>query len=688
MLRLSRREIVCALLLAMGPARLFAAAKRPPPPPPPLRMETLTRVLALEDARSLGQGELERDLRSPDRSIRRRAALAAGRIADPKVTPTLIELMNDQEPEVRQMAAFALGLIGDRQAVDRLRASLKDSDATVRARSAEALGRLGDKRAAADLVAFIQGAIPHGAALVTVRGDDAGSVSDPWVELRLGLFALAALKDGPAAEAVLLVGGKPRFDWWAATWTAMRLELPSLEPVLKAAAASDDPLARAIAARGLGALKDKDTFETIAKLVRDPDETVSAAALKALGTLGDAKGTAVAVSMLAAPNLVLKREALRSLAFLPGDRALRARLVPLVGAKEAWIRGPALRALARADSDEFALVLSGLDPDPDWTVRADLAAALGDVGGEIGASLLLTMLKDPDVRVLPAVLEALRVARGSDATDTLRRHLEHPDFAVRVAAVEGLVAQGAQGLSDAFGAAYRSALPETEPDVRLALVAAFAAQKDAKGQALLEQAAKSDPSRVVRTRAIAALRAAGGASASVPEPGPEDVRRPLADYRLAMEPYDSVPGLELYSPRAIVHTRRGRIEILLDVVETPLTTLSFMDLARRGFYDGLTFHRVEPSFVVQGGCPRGDGNGGPGYAIRCEIGQRPYGRGAVGMAMSGKDTGGSQFFITQSAQPHLDGGYALFGRVTGGMDVVDQIRPGDVIEHIEIWTGR
>jgi cyclophilin family peptidyl-prolyl cis-trans isomerase/HEAT repeat protein len=651
-------------------------------------METMARILALEDTRSLGKGELERALRSPDRSIRRRAALAAGRIADPAIAGSLIELMNDQEPEVRQMTAFALGLLGDRQAVDRLRASLKDSDGTVRARSAEALGRLGDKRAAADLVAFIQGAIPHGAALVTVRGDDPANVSDPWVELRLGLFALAALKDGPAAEAVLLASGRPRFDWWAAAWTAMRLELPSMRPVLVAAAASDDPLARAIAARGLGALKDPSSFDVIAKLARDPDETVSAAALKALGALGDARGTAVAVSMLAAPSLGLKREALRALAFLPGERASRARLVPLVGAREAWIRGPALRALARADPDEFALVLSGLDPDPDFMVRADLAGALGDVGGELGASILLTMLKDPDVRVLPAVLEALRVARGPDAVDTLRRHLEHADPTVRVAAVEGLVALKAPGLGDPFIAAYRSALPEAEPDVRLAVVAAFAAQKDAKGQAFLEQAAKSDPSRVVRARAIAALRAAGGTSPGVSEPGPEEVHRAPADYRLAMEPYDTTPGLELYSPRAVLHTRRGRIEILLDVVETPLTTLSFMDLARRGFYDGLTFHRVEPNFVVQGGCPRGDGNGGPGYALRCEIGERPYGRGGVGMALSGKDTGGSQFFITQSAQPHLDGGYTLFGRVTAGMDVVDQIRPGDVIEHVEIWTGR
>jgi cyclophilin family peptidyl-prolyl cis-trans isomerase len=90
---------------------------------------------------------------------------------------------------------------------------------------------------------------------------------------------------------------------------------------------------------------------------------------------------------------------------------------------------------------------------------------------------------------------------------------------------------------------------------------------------------------------------------------------------------------------------------------------------------------------VQGGCPRGDGNGGPGYTLRDEITRRSYGRGAVGMALSGKDTGGSQFFITLSPQPQLDGGYTLFGRVVSGMRAVDQIRPGDVIERVEVWTG-
>src|SRR5262249_58075965 len=119
----------------------------------------------------------------------------------------------------------------------------------------------------------------------------------------------------------------------------------------------------------------------------------------------------------------------------------------------------------------------------------------------------------------------------------------------------------------------------------------------------------------------------------------------------------------------------------------PLTTVSFVDLARLGYYDGLAFHRVEPTLVVQGGCPRGDGNGGPGYALRSEISGHPYGRGAVGLAESGKDTGGSQFFITLAPQPQLDGISPRFGTVVAGMDVVERIRPGDVIEHVEIWSG-
>jgi len=172
------------------------------------------------------------------------------------------------------------------------------------------------------------------------------------------------------------------------------------------------------------------------------------------------------------------------------------------------------------------------------------------------------------------------------------------------------------------------------------------------------------------------------------ELGRERVLRAPLDYAEAMAPYDPRAGVPLYTPRAFLKTRHGTIEIHLDVVEAPLTTASFVALARRGFYDGLTFHRVEPGFVVQGGCPRGDGNGGPGYALRCEITRRPYARGSVGMALSGKDTGGSQFFITHSPQPHLDGRYTVFGQVVAGMAVVDLLEPWDLIQSVRVWDGQ
>ncbi len=652
---------------------------------PSERLGKLARVLALEDRRSLGSGELERYLRDADRGLRRRAALAAGRIGDASSVPSLIELMNDGEPEVRQMAAFALGLIGDKLAAERLLASLQDSDPTVRGRSAEALGRLGDARAGPAIARLIVESAPKGAPVVAVRGDDPGNERDPWLELRLALFALARLKDVKAAETALVSSGRSRFDWWAATWTAMRLESPALKPVLVAGLASGDALSRAFAARGLGALKDAASLDAVAALVRDPDPVVVVNVVRAIGAIAEARGAAALSTALLHKNLEVVREALLAFAALPADTALRSKLVPFVGHERPMIRAAAFRALAKLDREEFPLVLSGLDPDPEWSVRASLAEALGERGDEASVALLFEMLKDPDTRVWPSVLAAMQKARGQDAAATLRQYLEQNDVVVRASALSGLVALKPAGLQASLEAAYRRGQQDAADfDARAAVVEGLAALNDEPARRLLREIAQQDVSRVVRQRAGAALAAAGETPAPA---GPERDERPILDYRESMWPYDPPAGLSLFSPRAILYTSRGRIEIHLNIVEAPLTVRNFVDLSRRGFYDGLVFHRVVPGFVVQGGDPRGDGNGGPGYTIRCEIGQRPYGRGAVGMALSGKDTGGSQFFITHVPTPHLDGGYTLFGTVAEGMQVVDRIEPGDTILRVEIWDG-
>ena len=151
------------------------------------------------------------------------------------------------------------------------------------------------------------------------------------------------------------------------------------------------------------------------------------------------------------------------------------------------------------------------------------------------------------------------------------------------------------------------------------------------------------------------------------------------------------PGWRLvappFSPHAFIETDKGVIEIELAVLDAPLTVRNFMNLARKGFFNDVAFHRIVPDFVVQGGDPRGDGEGGPGYSIRDELNQRPYLRGTVGMALDWRDTGGSQFFITHSPAPHLDARYTVFGHVVAGMEVVDRILPWDVIRRVRIRDG-
>ncbi len=139
---------------------------------------------------------------------------------------------------------------------------------------------------------------------------------------------------------------------------------------------------------------------------------------------------------------------------------------------------------------------------------------------------------------------------------------------------------------------------------------------------------------------------------------------------------------------AIMHTSKGLMKIELYEKDAPGTVKNFVDLIQKGFYNGLTFHRVIPDFVVQGGCPQGTGTGGPGYKIKCELDgeNQHHDRGVLSMAHAGKDTGGSQFFICHSRTntAHLDRKHTCFGKVIEGLDVIDQIRQGDEIVKIEV----
>jgi len=143
--------------------------------------------------------------------------------------------------------------------------------------------------------------------------------------------------------------------------------------------------------------------------------------------------------------------------------------------------------------------------------------------------------------------------------------------------------------------------------------------------------------------------------------------------------------------KATIKTEKGDMTVEFFPEDAPGTVKNFVELSEKGYYDGLTFHRVIDDFVIQGGCPKGDGTGGPGYTIDCELdGDNQYhDRGVLSMAHAGKNTGGSQFFICHNRKntSHLDRRHTVFGKVVEGLDVIDEIKAGDKIEKIEIFEG-
>lgn len=240
-------------------------------------------------------------------------------------------------------------------------------------------------------------------------------------------------------------------------------------------------------------------------------------------------------------------------------------------------------------------------------------------------------------------------------------------------------------------------------DAQLAIMAA-AFELNRKESSGLLLTALNSPDHLVRKRAFEYLRQID----TEEMPGiPTMLEAALKKDKDKVLPYSPIAGTKLGqvlntkadyrraalrkngSVEAVVKTAKGTFTIELLPEDAPLTVDNFIKLANAGYFNGIAVHRVVSNFVMQDGDPRGDGNGGPGWSIRCEINMVPYERGAVGMALSGKDTGGSQWFVTHSPQPHLDGGYTVFGKVSEkDMKVVDNIVRGDRIISVKIIGNR
>ena len=648
---------------AEPPARRGRAVAPPPPPRPDL-------IALLGDASA---------------RTRRRAALAIGRVGLAEgVGPLSARLASDPEMEVRQMAAFALGLLGRREAVTALRTALADASPIVGGRAAEALGLIGDAGSAPAIGAMVARHAKAGV-LAGVVADEGSTALAPEVEaIRLGLYALARLKAyEPLAAAMLDANGAPLTRWWPVAYAFRRVGDERAAPVLRALASGDGVYTRAFAARGLGALKDRGAFELLRSLAANAAASpiVGVEAIRALGEIADPRALTSLAGLLRARALhdEIRAEVVRAIGALRVADSTDL-LLDLVTDRTPAVRAEALGALVRADPERFLVTLSGLDPDTHWTVRAALAAAVAELPIETATPLLEPMARDQDQRVLPTVLAALARRRTPGAGAIALQQLTVDDAVVRGAAAAAVAELKPAGAVEALVGALARAQADAPYVARAATLAALAKfGADAALPGL--RVALKDKDWAVRVRAAQLL------GELAPGEDPSIAIRP-APTRLDPGVYGLPDVIEPpVSTHVYLDTDKGTIEIELAVLDAPLTVRAFTELARSGYFAGVGIHRVVPNFVVQDGDPRGDGEGGPGYTIRDEINQLPYVRGTVGMALDWADTGGSQFFITHSPQPHLDARYTVFGQVVSGIEVVDQLARGDVIRQVRVWNG-
>jgi HEAT repeat protein/cyclophilin family peptidyl-prolyl cis-trans isomerase len=627
--------------------------------------------------RLLGDGEAR---------VRRRAALAIGRVGLRDGIDPLVKLLGDADPEVQYMAAFGLGLIGDQAAVTPLVSALADRSPIVQGGAAEALGLIGEV-SAADAVGRLASQIVESGALAQTPGEDADARRDlPASAFRLAIYALVRLKAyDQLAAAVLDPSGQPKVRWWPVAYAFQRVDDKRALGALLALAKDAHPYTRAFAAKGLGGLKDPSAVPTLLGLLGGGDSAIVIESVRALGRIADPSAAAALMKLVQAKdtNPYARVEAVDALGGMRAPGVSDVLLDSFTDANPA-IRAAALKSAARLDPEQFVAILSGLDPDPVWSVRATIATTLGTLPPDIGVPGLTAMLSDKDRRVIPAVLEALVKLRPANAAALLTERLKDDDPGVRSAAALGLSEikppNGEQALADAYQFGQR----DGEYSARSAALAALSKYGAAAATPVLKTAL-ADKDWAVRLRAAMLLKEIDPASAADldREIRPAPTTAETATYeapRLTSPPV---------STAAYLDTDRGTIEIELAVLDAPLTVENFVTLARKGFFNGLSVHRVVADFVIQGGDPRGDGEGGPGYTIRDELSERPYLRGTVGMALDlWRDTGGSQFFITHSPQPHLDAKYTVFGRVIAGMDVVDQIQQGDIIRRVRVNDGQ
>jgi HEAT repeat protein/cyclophilin family peptidyl-prolyl cis-trans isomerase len=623
-------------------SRTTAAA----PSPQVARIRTITDREARRDTTDLGRWLHE----DGSAAARAAAAVALGRIQNRGSVPALARALDDRVADVRREAAFALGLVGDSTAAPALERRLAvETEPRTRDALIAALGMAGDKTAGPSLARSLRAKRPG----------------------ERGAAALAAARLRDSTLVATLVGAtkdaSPEVRWRVA-YALGRIGDPAGAPALRTLSSDKIEIVRAMAARGLGDVGDSTAGPRLVSLLGDTAWRVRVNAAHALGALHARRDARSLVPLLRDPQPHVRWEAAASLGLVGDSTAISRLQAALDDSATGVIHAAAISMLQIYGERAIPAIAPAIDLLPGY-LRSSLVEALGPVSGPLALETLLARARDSTDAPQAAGAASGLAKRPADAAASipvLRGLLGSRDFTVVCSAAEALGTLGDSASVPALaGLLQRSGNPEAS-DVRTSAATALASLKTGPALDALRPA-RSDPERRVREIATTALGLPPDSIAAEPAP------------QLRVDPIPNQPAVS-----ATVETSRGTVRIVFDPKAAPRTVENFARLARSGYFDGLVFHRVVPNFVVQDGCPRGDGWGGPGYAIPCEYNALPYETGTVGMALSGKDTGGSQWFITLSPQPRLEGRYTVFGKVATGLDVVERLMPGDRILKISI----
>lgn len=628
----------------------------------------LTDLAAMEDARKLaGIGKYTGDT---DPLIRLRSAEVLGRVGGPEAVPYLEKLTADTDEEVVLSAIYSLGLTLDESAIEPLEKILQKGDKKQKTAAIEALG-----------ITRIKDASPIiGTAITNFHSSIRAQA----------LEALAVLGDSSAAGMCANAIHDPDEDVIEATAYALgRLGNSNLNYELAELCEHENLWVVMRAAEALGRLEAKDAIVPLTLLLEHELRMIRVKGAEALSRLASDEAAEALETVLGSDDAYLKDYALRGIAASRRKKSFDAAL-PLLRDSSQMVRRSAIEAVAATDADRARPFLLGIIREGGAYDRMAALEYYGGIAKEEDMLLLIETLdssanhleREGAAAGLKRVEkdEFLRLQAGTEGRTAFAALLDAAggdDPVVAAMAVEALGGKRAIGGTDRLAEIFKTSGEREDCDRKLAIIAVFegiADEGDLEPPArtnivtlLKESAVREDDPRIARAAAAAAKKY--GSEISY-----DPATAPVWDR--GHYPWGE-PALPLGKKIVRMTTKRGPVDIELFGDDAPNIVKSFLLLIEEGFYNGLNFHRVVPGFVVQAGCPRGDGWGDPGWLLRSQFNSHRYERGYVGVAHSGKDTPGCQFFITHLPQPHLNGRYTIIGKVVSGMEVVDFIEVGD-----------